>query len=39
VGQTPESFKVPCGKHDVKVGSAGKVQTVDVPCDGEVSVK
>jgi serine/threonine protein kinase len=39
VGQTPDSFQVPCGSHEVRVGSAGKAQSVDVPCGGEVSVK
>jgi serine/threonine-protein kinase len=38
VGQTPESVTVKCGTRTVKVGSAGKPQTVDVPCGGEISV-
>jgi hypothetical protein len=38
VGQTPQPAIVPCGKHTVRIGSAGKPQPVDVPCGGEVSV-
>jgi hypothetical protein len=39
LGQTPEPFTVKCGRHQVRVGSAGKAQTVDVPCGGELVVK
>jgi serine/threonine-protein kinase len=39
VGQTPESFTVKCGRRHVRVGTAGKVQAVDVPCGGEIRVK
>jgi hypothetical protein len=38
VGQTPAVLTVPCGRHDVKVGSAGSHQSVDVPCGATVSV-
>jgi hypothetical protein len=38
VGQTPDSATIKCGVHQVRVGSAGKVQTVDVPCGGEITV-
>lgn len=38
VGETPESPQVKCGKHQVRIGSAGKTQTVDVPCGGSISV-
>jgi hypothetical protein len=30
---------VRCGVHSVKVGSAGKTQSVDVPCGGEITVR
>jgi hypothetical protein len=39
MGQTPESFTVKCGKHQIRVGTAGKVQMLDVPCGGEIIVK
>jgi len=29
---------VRCGKHDVRVGSAGRLRSVDVPCSGDVDV-
>lgn len=29
---------VPCGRHDVRVGSAGRLRAVDVPCGGDVAV-
>jgi serine/threonine-protein kinase len=38
VGQTPESITIKCGEHSIRLGSAGKPQTIDVPCGGEVSV-
>jgi hypothetical protein len=37
--QTPETLHLKCGTHVVKVGSAGKEQSIDVPCGGEISVK
>jgi serine/threonine-protein kinase len=36
-GQTPESVTVKCGSRAVKLGSAGKVQSIDVPCGGEIT--
>lgn len=30
---------LPCGLHSVKVGSAGRARTVNVPCGGEVTVE
>jgi serine/threonine-protein kinase len=39
VGQTPEAVVVKCGLHRVRIGSAGKTLTVDVPCGGEVEVR
>ncbi|MDB4944962.1 MAG: serine/threonine protein kinase [Labilithrix sp.] len=38
VGQTPESVVVKCGVRKVRVGSAGAVQAIDVPCGGEINV-
>lgn len=39
VGNTPQSFEVPCGHHVVRVGSGGQPQMTEVPCGGEVSVE
>jgi hypothetical protein len=39
VGESPASFSVRCGKHDVRVGSAGAVQHVNIPCGGEADVR
>jgi serine/threonine-protein kinase len=38
VGQTPAPVLVRCGSHRVRVGSAGKTLTVDVPCGGEIDI-
>jgi serine/threonine-protein kinase len=38
VGETPASVPVKCGSHRVRIGSAGRSATIDVPCGGEVSV-
>ena len=38
VGQTPDAVLVKCGSRKIRVGSAGSVQTVDVPCGAEISV-
>jgi serine/threonine-protein kinase len=38
LGQTPETVTVKCGSRTVRLGSAGKNQTVDVPCGGEITV-
>src|SRR5207237_4504098 len=37
-GNSPGPLRVPCGTHVVRVGSAGKNQTVEVPCGDEVTV-
>ena len=37
-GFAPSSIKLKCGAHSVRVGSAGKMQRVVVPCGGRVSV-
>jgi hypothetical protein len=29
---------VPCGKREVRIGSRGVAQTLDVPCGGEAAV-
>lgn len=38
VGQTPVAVQVKCGKHEVKIGSAGHAVELDVPCEGEITV-
>jgi serine/threonine protein kinase len=38
VGASGEAFEVRCGPHQVRVGSAGLVQPVQVPCGGEAVV-
>lgn len=38
VGQTPASMLVKCGAHKVKVGSAGHVRKIDVPCGGSIAL-
>jgi hypothetical protein len=39
VGESPGSFYVPCGRHAVQFGSAGKERELDLPCGGETEVK
>lgn len=34
VGQTPLDIRLPCGSHDVKIGSSGASHTTNVPCGG-----
>jgi hypothetical protein len=38
VGQTPHAVSVQCGPHQVRIGSAGRSKTVDIPCGGEIIV-
>jgi serine/threonine-protein kinase len=38
VGQTPDTVTVKCGMRAVKLGSSGRVQRLDVPCGGEVTL-
>lgn len=38
VGQTPDAVVVKCGARKIRVGSAGAMQIVDVPCGGEITV-
>ena len=39
VGEGEGTFEVPCGRHVVRVGSAGHDQSVVVPCGGSVDVR
>jgi hypothetical protein len=38
VGQTPAQVLVACGTHVIKVGSAGREQSLDVPCGATLTV-
>lgn len=38
VGETPATFRVGCGRHQVKLGSRGVAQDVEVPCGGALKV-
>jgi serine/threonine-protein kinase len=38
VGNSPEPVRVRCGRHDVRIGSAGTPRDVDVPCGGSIVV-
>jgi serine/threonine protein kinase len=37
-GAGGDSIRVRCGRHTVRLGSAGRTQSVDVPCGGQVMV-
>jgi hypothetical protein len=39
VGESPGAFTIHCGSHGLRVGSAGTVQRVNVPCGGEVEAR
>jgi len=39
VGESPGSFSIRCGTHAVRIGSAGALQRVNVPCGGAVDVR
>lgn len=39
VGDTPQSYEVPCGHHVVRIGSSGQPQMIEVPCGGDVQVE
>jgi PEGA domain len=39
MGQTPQSVLVKCGKTSVKIGSAGHLRAVDIPCGKAIDVK
>ena len=38
VGDTPQSFLVPCGLHVVRIGVGGQPQMTEVQCGGEVAL-
>ncbi|HEY8073027.1 MAG TPA: DUF4388 domain-containing protein [Labilithrix sp.] len=38
VGEPPAIITVPCGRHTIRAGSAGRDQLVDIPCGGRVVV-
>ena len=38
VGSGPEPVTVKCGRHSIKIGSAGKARTKDLPCGGELDL-
>jgi hypothetical protein len=38
LGQTPKSVLVKCGRASVKIGSAGHLRVLDIPCGKEISV-
>jgi hypothetical protein len=35
-GEGPRTFSLPCGMHELRVGSAGATRAVNVPCGGEI---
>jgi serine/threonine-protein kinase len=39
VGESGQTFRVRCGQHVVRIGSAGRDQHVLVPCGGETAVQ
>jgi hypothetical protein len=39
MGQTPQSVPVRCGKASVKIGSAGHLRVVDIPCGKALAVE
>jgi serine/threonine protein kinase len=38
VGEGATPIRVPCGMHSVRIGSAGRLQYVDVPCGQSIAV-
>src|SRR5262249_23932106 len=38
LGNSPDPVRVRCGKHSVRIGSAGMLKDVDVPCAGSIVV-
>jgi len=36
IGQTPGTFHVHCGWHQIQIGSAGTMQSLNVPCGGDL---
>jgi hypothetical protein len=39
VGESPGTFTVRCGWRQVRVGSQGSVQSLQVPCGGDLEVR
>jgi hypothetical protein len=38
VGSGPEPVTVKCGRHSIKIGSAGKPRIKDLPCGSEITL-
>ncbi len=38
VSEGTDPFRVSCGTHSVRIGSAGRLQSVDVPCGGALAL-
>jgi serine/threonine-protein kinase len=38
MGQTPQAVPVKCGKASVKIGSAGRLRVLDIPCGKAIDV-
>jgi hypothetical protein len=39
VPESGTTLRVSCGRHTIKIGSRGRVQVIDVPCGGSVTVE
>jgi hypothetical protein len=39
IGEGAKTFRVPCGNHTLKIGSAGTTHDLAVPCGGSVTVR
>jgi hypothetical protein len=37
-GAGGDIIRLPCGKHSVRLGSTGRVQSIEVPCGGTVAI-
>jgi hypothetical protein len=38
LGEGSGEYRVPCGKHAVRIGSKGDDSTIDVPCGGSIDL-
>ena len=38
IGEGPVTLPLSCGTHKVKVGSAGAVRSIEVPCGNEIAI-
>jgi hypothetical protein len=38
VSEGTDPVRVPCGPHAVRIGSAGRLQQIDVPCGSALSL-